>query len=387
MISDDKIHEAVVIGAGLAGLTTAFMLKKRGLDPLLLEKDTQVGGSWSRRHLRLTLNTHRDLSCLPGLKYPPGTGAFPKRNAVVSHLQEFARRHAFKIDYGCEVISVTKSEQHFSIKTDLGEILANNVVMATGRDVRTVLPAWKGLELYRGEVIHAADFEDAREYASRSILVVGGGNSGFDILNHLSRVQTGPVWFSMRRGPSILPRRLGRFAIHRLSPIMAWLPTVVVDHLIAWTQYLAFGRLRTLGFPPGRADAATRLANEHVAIPVDDGTVAAIRKGAVTVVPEVVEFRVDAVMLADGSEVNPDIVIAAAGYGSSLPSLLRSLPVLDGNGYPLQNQSVKAQGIAGLWFTGMTPTLTSYFMQTRLEALDIADGIAASCHRSNANLR
>jgi cation diffusion facilitator CzcD-associated flavoprotein CzcO len=375
---DDKIHDAVVIGAGLAGLTTALMLKNRGLEPLLLDKDQQVGASWSRRHPRLTLNTHRDLSSLPGLRYPPGTVAFPKRDDVVSHLEEFARLHAFKISFGVEVISITQSSGHFRIKTGLGEISAKNVVMATGRDVQPVIPAWKGLELYRGKVIHAANFGDAREYASCSILVIGGGNSGFDILNHLSRVETGPLWFSVRRGPSLLPRRLGRFAVHRLSPVMARLPTVVVDQFIALTQFIAFGKLQLLGFPPSKADAATRLQREHVAIPVDHGTVAAIRKGRVTVVPEVIEFKSHGVMLANGSEVRPDIVIAASGYGSMLPSLLGSLPVLGDNGLPLNLKGKVVGDVAGLWFTGMTPTLTSFFMQTRREAVLIANGIASS---------
>ena len=219
---------------------------------------------------------------------------------------------------------------------------------------------------------------DAREYASCSILVIGGGNSGFDILNHLSRVDTGPLWFSVRRGPSILPRRFGRFAVHRLSPVMARLPTVVVDQFIALTQFIAFGKLQLLGFPPSKADAATRLQREHVAIPVDDGTVAAIRKGRVTVVPEVIEFKSHGVVLANGSEVRPDIVIAASGYGSMLPSLLGSLPVLGDNGSPPNLKGKVVGDVAGLWFTGMTPTLTSFFMQTRREAVLIANGIASS---------
>ncbi len=376
MSSDERIHEAVVIGAGLAGLTCAYMLKKRGIDAILLEKDPDIGRSWATRHPKLTLNTHRDLSSLPEMKYPPGTAAFPKRDAVVAHLQAFARLHLFNINFGVEVGSVSKSNGHFIVTTKHGQIFARNVIIATGRDANPVLPAWPGLNEFQGTVIHAADFGDAGEYVGRSVLVVGGGNSGFDILNHLSRVNTGQIWFSVRRGPSILPKRLGGFALHRLSPVMEMLPTQCVDLLIASTQFLAFGKRSKLGFPAGRADAATRLANEQIAIPVDDGCVAAIKAGRIMVVPAVAEFTRNGVRLADGREVVPDVVIAAAGYASSLPHLLKTIPVLDEHGYPIRKDDAVSHTESGLWFIGMTPTLTSFFRQTRREACQIAAKIS-----------
>lgn len=381
MSSDERILEAVVIGAGLAGLTCAYMLRKRGIEAILLEKDPDIGGSWARRHPKLTLNTHRDLSSLPKMKYPPGTAAFPKRDAVVAHLQAFARLHVFDIRYDVEVGSVLKSNGHFLVSTNDGQIFAKNVIVATGRDADPVLPAWPGLNEYQGKVVHAADFGDAHEYVGRSVLVVGGGNSGFDILNHLSRVKTGPVWFSVRRGPSILPKRLGGLAIHRLSPLMAMFPTRFVDSLIAGTQFLAFGRRSILGFPAGRADAATRLANEQIAIPVDDGCVAAIRAGRITVVPPIVEFTTNGVQLSDERLLSPDVVIAAAGYASSLTRFLSTFDVLDQHGYPNRKKGAVSHPVPGLWFIGMTPTLTSFFRQTQREASLIAATISEARNR------
>jgi cation diffusion facilitator CzcD-associated flavoprotein CzcO len=361
----------VVIGSGLAGLTAAHALKRRGIDVLILEKDEDVGGSWERRHPQLTLNTHRSLSSLPGLPYSPGTGAFPKRDAVVAHLREFRDRHRFDIRYGTKALAIGKGESHFRIDTNYGIFHTRNLILATGRDALPAIPPWPGLDSFTGRVVHAADFGEARGYAGKSILVVGGGNSGFDVLNHLSRVKTGPVWLSLRRGPSLLPKRLGGIAVHRLSPLMARLPTRLVDRLIGWTQRVAFGDLSRHGFPKSFSDAASRLRSSRIAIAVDDGAIAAVKRGQVSVVPEVVAFSGSAVIL-EGQTVQPDIVIAAVGYAPGNVDLLAPLGLLDASGQPIMLDDHGATAVPGLWLVGMRPSLTSYFLQAQQEAKSIA---------------
>ncbi|KQS64085.1 hypothetical protein ASG39_12940 [Rhizobium sp. Leaf371] len=357
-----NVHEVVIVGAGLAGLTAAYVLKQHGISAILLEREPEIGASWQRRHPQLTLNTHRDLSTLPDTRYPAGTGAFPKRDVVVRHLQDFARTHAFDIRHGVSVDDITRDAPGvFRIASSAGDFQARHVIMAVGRDTERQLPPWPGLDGYEGDIRHAADFGDAQAYAGRSVLVVGGGNSGFDVLNHLSRVKTGPVWFSVRRGPSILPKRLFRFAVHRLSPLMQALPTRLVDRMIAATQYLAFGRLSRLGFPKGAHDAATRLVDQQIAIPVDDGAIDAIRRKQISVVRGVRSLDRKAVILEDGSLLVPDVVIVATGYGTS------ALAGSDGG--------------TGVWHMGLTPSLTSFFHQTRREATLIAKAISGRSGR------
>jgi cation diffusion facilitator CzcD-associated flavoprotein CzcO len=385
------VHDAVVIGSGLAGLTAAFTLREHGIAPLILEREAEIGESWRKRHPQLTLNTHRDLSTLPGWRYPKGTGAFPKRDAVVRHLQGFAREHAFDIRYAVTARRLVRAADHIRIETDTDAILARHVVIATGRDTDKTLPDWPGLKDFQGRLLHAADLGDVRDYAGRRVLVVGGGNSGFDVLNHLSRVDTAAIWFSVRRGPALLPKRLLRLSVHRLSPLMQRLPVSWVDRLVAATGWMAFGRLSKLGFPPGTSDAATRLVHEQIAIPVDDGAIAAIRRGRVTVVKPVRTILPDTVVLQDGLEITPDTIIVATGYGQG-PSPREKkvgggVPTatgLDLSGLHLSGLELSGLDHAvieagsdgpGLWFTGMTPSLTSYFLQTRQEAILIARAI------------
>ncbi|WP_244631308.1 SidA/IucD/PvdA family monooxygenase, partial [Aureimonas sp. ME7] len=239
------------------------------------------------------------------------------------------------------------------------------VVVATGRDAVPIVPRWKGMETFTGQILHAADLGDIQAYRGRSVLVVGGGNSGFDVLNHLSRVDTGPLWLALRRAPGILPKRLGGFAVHRLSPLMASLPTRLVDRLVGWTQRIAFGDLTRHGFPAAQFDAATRLVQNKIAIAVDDGAVAAVKRGQITVVAGVMEFSGSNVMLSDGTTLAPDIVIAAVGYGSALMSLLSPLGAVDEAGRPRLRGRLGETAVPGLWLVGMQPSLTSYFQQAQ----------------------
>ncbi|TIU45204.1 MAG: FAD-dependent oxidoreductase, partial [Mesorhizobium sp.] len=67
------VEPAIVIGAGAAGLAVARALMKAGVATVVLEKESRLAEPWRRRHEQLHLNTHRDLSALPGLAYPKGT--------------------------------------------------------------------------------------------------------------------------------------------------------------------------------------------------------------------------------------------------------------------------------------------------------------------------
>src|SRR5258705_2761183 len=79
----------IVIGAGGAGLTAAHALLKAGMQVMVLEKEARLAEPWHGRHEQLHLNTHRDLSALPGISFPAGTPAFPHRTAIIRHLNEF----------------------------------------------------------------------------------------------------------------------------------------------------------------------------------------------------------------------------------------------------------------------------------------------------------
>src|SRR5437870_3777590 len=89
--------EAVIIGAGPAGLAAAACLQQRGVDALVLERSSSVGTSWRGRYDNLHLNTVRWLSHLPGLRMPREYGRWPGRDRFVQYLETYAAHHQLRI--------------------------------------------------------------------------------------------------------------------------------------------------------------------------------------------------------------------------------------------------------------------------------------------------
>lgn len=366
----------IVIGAGAAGLAAAHALVTAGVATQILEREQRLAEPWHRRHDNLHLNTHRDLSRLPGASYPAGTPAFPHRGAVIRHLNEFAEMHRLPVAFDVEVDEIAFRGDHWLLRTSEGLKAARHVVVATGRDRQPFIPDWKGMKDFSGPIIHSADFGKASDYAGKKVLVVGAGNSGFDALNHLSRVETGQIWLSARNGPSLLPKRIGKIAVHRISPLMARLPARLADAAMAATQRLVFGDLTKYGLPPAPSGGASRLGSDYTAIAADDGAVKAIKAGRIIVVPQLREFRRDGVVLDNGQSIAPDVVIAATGYRTGLETMLGRLGVLDAKGVPLFNGAASDPKLPGLWFTGMRPSIRGCFSNAIIQGAAIARKIA-----------
>jgi cation diffusion facilitator CzcD-associated flavoprotein CzcO len=368
----------IVIGAGASGLAAADALSRRGLPVLVLEQEARLAEPWRRRHERLSLNTHRAFSSLPGLTYPPGTPAFPTREQVVDYLERFATERGLTILFNTAVERVSRDGEGWSVlAADGRRIRASQVVIATGHDKVPWMPDWPGKETFTGRLIHAADFGRVEDYAGKRVLVVGAGNSGFDVLNHLATGSPAAVWLSVRHGPSLLPKRVSKVAVHRFAGIMSRLPTKVADLAIAATARLVLGDITRLGLPRPPRGGATRLRDEQIAIPVDDGAVKAMRAGRIKVVAPLARFETDRVTLADGSSLGAEVVIAATGYRTGLETMLEGLGVLDQRtGRPLVS-GAEPTGQKGLWFIGMKPGVTGHFHGAGQEARALASAIEA----------
>ena len=122
-------HEALVIGAGVAGLSTAVELGRRGVGALVLERSGDVGSSWQGRYDGLRLNTYRRLSSALHGRIPRSAGRWPSREALVEHLRESARRERIAIEFGTSVRRVDRVE-------------AGGIPRSTPRTVPSRRPMW-----------------------------------------------------------------------------------------------------------------------------------------------------------------------------------------------------------------------------------------------------
>jgi len=270
--SGNQSHNiAIVIGAGASGLAAAYALQKRGIAVQIIEKSSRAGDAWYHRHPQLHLNTHRHLSKLPGMAIPKTAGPFPSRDRIIQYLDDYAKQLDAPIDYGVTVERISQSSSGWTIETDKGVYTTHHVVVATGHDRVPHIPYWEGHKQFEKELIHAADLGDISRYRGKKILVVGAGNSGTDVLNHLSTIDTDKLWVSVRDGPTVFPKRLFGVPVQRLSPLLVRLSIPAVDRFLCLIEKIAFGDLRKWGLHRHPLGGATRLAETGTTPAIDIG--------------------------------------------------------------------------------------------------------------------
>jgi hypothetical protein len=369
-------HDVVIIGAGLSGLGAAYALHQRGIGSLILEKEERIAEPWRKRHPQLHLNTHRRLSSLPGYALPANGPAFPSRDEVIGYLERYAEATRANVRYASKVENLRRFGSHWSLDTTTGRVRTRHVIFATGKEHTPAIPDWPGKERWCGQLIHSSLLGNVTNYADKDVLVVGAGNSGTDVLNHLVRVPPRSLRVSIRHGSTIVPTWFLGFPVQLGSPLMEKLPLWLLDKVLAATERLSFGDLGRFGIPK-RAGGASRLICEGVSPAIDRGFVAALKAGDVRIVGAVSHFTEDAVVLADGKRLEPQVVIAATGFETGLAPLLGNLGVLNDRGLPVCKANGEAIGAPGIWFAGMSPRLTGYFRTVSRSSGPMAEAINA----------
>ena len=369
-------HDVVIVGAGLSGLSLAYSLRRLGIEALVLEKEAHVAEPWRRRHPQLHLNTHRRLSSLPGYAMPTDGPAFPARDEVVSYLERYAGVTQANISFETSVEALHREGGGWVLETSSGSLKTIHVVFATGKERQPKIPDWPGREAWSGQLIHSANLGDVSQYADKNVLVVGAGNSGVDVLNHLVCVPARSLHVSIRQGSVVVPTRLLGFPVQLGSPVMDRMPSWLVDKMLAATEWITFGNLKRFGFPK-RAGAASRLLREGVSPAIDHGFVAALKRGGAKIVGPVKYFEEEAVILdgEDTTRLQPDVVIAATGYSTELKRIVGKYGAVDDRGLPLVAETGEAKKAPGLWFAGMAPRLTGYFWAARRNSGAMAEAL------------
>jgi putative flavoprotein involved in K+ transport len=327
--------DVVVVGAGPSGLAVARELEHRhGITPLVIEKAAAPAVAWRTRYDDFRLNTSGFLSHLPGQRIPLNAGRWPTKDDMVRYFDSYVRLQNIRLRLGCEVNRVDRVADTWLLDTSSGEMRPRAIVLATGRYRTPTIPAWPGLDQFAGELVHSGDFSNAWPYRGRDVLVVGAGNSAADIAVQLADDGARRIWLAVRTPPHLVRRALGPFPSDIFLELFARVPARAIDPLIARLNRWLWGDLTAYGFhQPSLGLKAT--VEQRGRIPtLADGLVAAVRAGRVAVVAAVDAVKSDRVMLADGTSVTPDVIIAATGFSTDLDALVGHLGVLDKDGNP-----------------------------------------------------
>ena len=205
-----KVYDTIVIGGGQAGLSMGYFLRRQKLDYLILDDREEAGGAWLDTWDSLKLFSPTQFSSLSGWMMPVGPQEYPGKDEFLDYLRAYEKRYRFPIERPVSVLSVAKADDTFLIETNRGSYQAKTLVSATGTAKGPVIPAYENRGLFQGRQIHSLDYRNPKAFAGQKILVVGGGNSGAQILAELSKVAH-TQWVTLKP-PTFLPDEIdGRY--------------------------------------------------------------------------------------------------------------------------------------------------------------------------------
>ena len=374
--------EAVVIGAGPAGLATAQQLRRAGLKPAIFDKADTVGAVWRRHYDRLHLHTPRSLSGLPGLPMPASYGRYPSRAQFVEYLESYAQAFALEPAFATPVRSVRRAGRGWRVETGEGSVETAIVVVATGWADFPHSPTWPGMEAFGGPILHSSAYRNAEPYAGKRVLVVGFGNSGAEIALDLCEAGAEPT-LSVRSPVCVLPRDLFGLPILGFAVAQRFLPARIADAINAPIIRLAVGPLEPLGLEVA-AKGPIRMIKEDGRVPVlDIGALAKIRDGRIAVRGGVARFGPHSVTFDDGVCEPFDAAILATGFKPDLRALLPDAAgALDADGRPLVSDRPTAE--PGLFFVGAIASPTGQLRQIAIGAARVAEAAARRLREGRA---
>ncbi|MEC3913482.1 FAD-dependent oxidoreductase [Nocardia sp. CDC160] len=304
--------DILVIGAGQAGLSVGFHLRRLGLRPerdfLIVDHSPAPGGAWQFRWPSLTLSTVNRVHDLPGMSFaetlPEGSENAQAATAVPRYFALYEERFDLRVH---RPVSVTVVCDRATAATCPNQevdgllhaeckptetLKVRGLVNATGTWDKPFIPYYRGAETFAGRQLHAHDYRTAREFEGKHVVVVGGGITAVQLLDEISQV-TDTTWVT-RREPVF---RRGPFAPEDGRAAVA----IVED------------RVRR-GLPPGSVVSVTGLR--------EDPRVKAMQaRGVLDRHPMFDRIEPDGIRWADGTFQRADVILWATGFRSSLDHL------------------------------------------------------------------
>ncbi|MCT9820980.1 NAD(P)/FAD-dependent oxidoreductase [Microbacterium sp. W1N] len=197
---EPTLVDVAVVGAGQAGLSAAYHLRRRGFEPdpgaaaslVTLDADDAPGGAWRHRWPSLKMATVNGIHELPGFAVPPADPATPARDVLPAYFAAYEERFDLRVRRPVRVAAVRRVDDdprgRLRVQTDAGTWDARYVINATGTWRRPFWPVYPGAESFGGRQLHVHDYVSADEFAGRRVVVVGAGISAVQLLEEISHV-------------------------------------------------------------------------------------------------------------------------------------------------------------------------------------------------------
>ena len=314
--------EVVVIGGGQAGLAMGYYLCQQARRFVIFERGDSIAPAWRERWDSLTLFTPRRYSALPGLPFSGDPDGYPTRDEVISYLDRYAETFELPIELNSEVRDVSREPDRFVIEVDGRTVTADQVVIATGPFQTPFVPKLAGKLEPKVWQAHSTGYRRPGDVPEGTVLVVGGGNTGFQIAKELSA--THKVVLSVGSKQKPLPQRIaGR-------DLFWWLTKT---HLLSTT-------------------VESRLGNklQHRDTLIGSNPRELKRRYGVELKPRTTDASGRTISFEDGHELQVEAVIWATGYRPDYSWI--DLPILTESGRLRHRRGVT--DVPGLSFLGLT---------------------------------
>ncbi len=344
--------EAAIVGGGQAGLAMGYYLRQQGHRFVIFERGDSVAPAWRERWDSLKLFTPRGYSALPGLPFPGDPDGYPTPDEVIDYLEQYAETFELPIEFNSGVRRLSEEGGRFVLELEGRTVTSDQVVVATGPFQTPYVPNLaKSLDPGVWQA-HSTGYRRPSDVSEGIVLVVGGGNTGFQLAKELSA--THKVMLSVGSKQKPLPQRIaGRDLFWWLTKTRL-LSTTVESRLGSKLRY----RDTLIGSSPRELT----------------------RNYGVELKPRATDVAGRIVRFEDGSALEVDAVIWATGYRPDYSWI--DLPILDSNGRLRHRRGVT--DVPGLHFLGLTWQWTrgsaligwvkddAAFLAERIAALDQA---------------
>ena len=199
-------YEVAVIGAGQAGLAMGYLLAREGRHFTILEASDSIGPAWRSRWDSLVLFTPRRYDSLPGLPFPGDPDGYPGRDEVIDYLERYASTFELPVQLNSAVRSVAPADSSFVLNLGTRTLETEQVVVATGPFQVPSVPPFAADLASNVVQMHSTGYRRPSDVPDGTVVVVGGGNTGFQIAKELSATHSVHLAIGSRQTP--LPQRL-----------------------------------------------------------------------------------------------------------------------------------------------------------------------------------
>ncbi|MBZ0251859.1 MAG: NAD(P)-binding domain-containing protein [Candidatus Methylomirabilis sp.] len=353
-----------VIGAGSSGIAAAKVCLDHGLEPVVYERDAEIGGNWTYRdrpghssvYWSTYINTSKQLMAYSDFEMPDEFPDYPHHTHIARYFNDYVDHFKFRdrIRFGVSVEDLRPEGGGWIVASSDGKRERYDAVMvANGHHWDPNLPEFPGA--FAGETLHSHFYKRPEPYADRRVLIVGLGNSGIDIATELSRVAA-DVAVAMRRGVRIWPKYVAGVPLdHQGVDPISWAIGRLLPRAFLWRLFNRMvekhqGDVTRFGLP-----APTQKINAtHPTISSE--FLVRVGHGTVRIKPNVQRLGGDHVVFADGSREPFDVVIYATGYKIAFPFLRPEVFESKGNRVRLYKYVVDPRN-PGLFFIGLIQPL------------------------------